>query len=88
MLNADGIIQTGEPLLAGWTIYLDANHNNKLDPGETATTSGPDGSYVFNDLPAGNYLIGEVPKPGWKLTYPIAPTPPSPNGRRSKPGSA
>jgi subtilisin-like proprotein convertase family protein len=77
-INADGVIQTGEPLLAGWTVYLDTNHNNKLDAGETATTSAVDGSYIFSDLPAGNYLIGEVPKAGWKLTYPTILTGPSP----------
>src|SRR5437868_14718979 len=77
-INADGVVQTGEPLLAGWTVYLDTNHNNKLDAGETAITSAADGSYVFNDVPAGNYLIGEVPKPGWKQTYPTILAGPSP----------
>src|SRR5438552_3407941 len=77
-INADGAIESGEPLLAGWTVYLDANHNNKLDAGEAATTSAADGSYVFSDLPTGNYLIGEVPRAGWKQTYPTFASGPAP----------
>ena len=69
-LNDNGSRDSGEPGLAGWTIYLDANHNAKLDTGETSTVTGSDGSYAFTGLPAGNYLIGEVVKPGWRQTHP------------------
>ncbi|HEY7119154.1 MAG TPA: S8 family serine peptidase [Tepidisphaeraceae bacterium] len=69
-VNNDGSLQANEPLLAGWTLYLDANHNGRLDSGETTATSASDGSYSFSNLPAGNYLIGEVVKPGWRQTLP------------------
>jgi subtilisin-like proprotein convertase family protein len=72
-LDGDGVKETGEPALAGWTVYLDANHNNHLDTSERTTTSGTDGAYVFDNLAAGNYLIGMVQKTGWRQTFPFAP---------------
>lgn len=69
-LNDSGARDAGEPTLPGWTIYLDANHNAKLDAGETSTVTGGDGAYAFTGLAAGNYLIGEVVKPGWRQTHP------------------
>jgi subtilisin-like proprotein convertase family protein len=73
-LNGDGIEQPGEPLLSGWVLFLDDNHNNKLDAGEISTTTNADGTYAFTNIAPGNYLIGEVTKPGWKQTYPTAVT--------------
>lgn len=35
-LDGDGAPDSGEPGLAGWTIFLDANENGALDGGETA----------------------------------------------------
>jgi subtilisin family serine protease len=69
-LNDNGARDAGEPVLPGWTIYLDANHNAKLDTGETSTATGSDGGYAFTGLAAGNYLIGQVIKAGWRQTHP------------------
>jgi subtilisin-like proprotein convertase family protein len=74
-LNADGVLQSGEPLLSGWTLYLDANHNAKLDAGEVTTTSAANGAFSFTNLTAGNYLIGAVLKSGWSQIYPSASIP-------------
>jgi subtilisin-like proprotein convertase family protein len=74
-LNADGTLQSGEPLLANWTIYLDANHNAKLDAGEVTTTSSANGAFSFGNLAAGNYLIGAALKSGWSQTYPSTAVP-------------
>ncbi|MDB5321579.1 MAG: Alkaline phosphatase [Phycisphaerales bacterium] len=74
-LNADGVLQSGEPLLSNWTLYLDANHNAKLDAGEVTTTSSASGAFSFGNLTAGNYLIGAVLKSGWSQTYPSAAVP-------------
>ncbi len=63
--NANGVRDAGEPALAGWTVYIDANHNLKLDAGDVSTTTSSAGLYTFTGLPAGNYLIEEVPKAGW-----------------------
>jgi subtilisin-like proprotein convertase family protein len=67
-LDGDGTRDPGEGGLADWTIYLDSNHNGKLDPAEKSTTTAADGSYVFAGVHPGNYLVAEVPKPGWKQT--------------------
>ena len=42
--------QPAEPALAGWLIYLDANHNAALDNGETSTFTDAGGNYSFTDL--------------------------------------
>jgi protocatechuate 3,4-dioxygenase beta subunit len=64
-LDADGVKDASEPGLGGWTIYIDANNNGVKDAGEVATVTGPDGSYKFNNLPAGTYRLREVMQPGW-----------------------
>src|SRR5258706_5017735 len=74
-LNADGVLQSGEPLLSNWTLYLDANHNARPDTGEATTLTGANGAYSFTNLAAGNYLIGSVLKSGWSQTYPSATNP-------------
>ena len=33
-MNGNGVKDPGEPGLSGWTVYLDANANGQLDPGE------------------------------------------------------
>lgn len=72
-VNANGAQDSGEPAVPGWTVYLDANHNLKLDAGETSTASGSDGSYHFTGLPTGNYLVAQVPRTGWTPTEPASP---------------
>jgi subtilisin-like proprotein convertase family protein len=69
-LNNNGARDTGEPALPNWTIYLDANHNGRLDAGETSTLTGSNGSYAFTNLAAENYLVGQVTRPGWQQTSP------------------
>jgi hypothetical protein len=70
--NGDGVKNTGEAGLAGWTIYLDQNKNGTLDTGETSTTTDANGNYSFIGLAAGNYTVAEVMKPGWQQTSPGA----------------
>ncbi|HVT30458.1 MAG TPA: choice-of-anchor Q domain-containing protein, partial [Lacipirellulaceae bacterium] len=70
-LNGNGLWeQPDEPGLADWTIFLDANHNGRLDDGEISTTTGPDGSYALTDIPAGDHSVAEVLQPGWQQTSP------------------
>ena len=59
-LNGDGILQTGEPGLAGVTLFLDTNNNGVLDPGEVSTTSDANGNYTFANLLPGTYRVREV----------------------------
>ncbi|NUQ61196.1 MAG: hypothetical protein HUU20_01840, partial [Pirellulales bacterium] len=72
----DGVWDSGEPGLNGWTIYLDRNGNNKWDQDQgeesfvTRNDGQHDGAYWFADLPAGKYTVREVLKEGWKQSYP------------------
>ncbi len=67
-LNGNSIQETGEPGLPGVTLFLDANHNSALDPGETRTTSDASGSYRFVNLPAGTYRARDVVPTGFVRT--------------------
>jgi len=63
--NGDGRQTAGEGPLAGRVVYIDTNNNGKLDAGERQTITAADGSYVFNGLSAGNYIIREIAPAGW-----------------------
>ncbi|WP_292327386.1 hypothetical protein, partial [Mesorhizobium sp.] len=68
-LNADHVWQAGEPALSGWTIYLDINGNNSLDPGEPSAVTDANGYYHFNVTP-GTYTIREEQQAGWAQDAP------------------
>ena len=76
--NGNGKQDTGEPGLAGWTVFIDQNQNNQLDHGETSTltaaddpaTTGADetGIYRFTELASEHYTIAVVPQEDWLPT--------------------
>ena len=70
-LDQDGLKDAGEPGLAGWTIYLDSDDDNQLDPEEIFTTTSAEGSYSFTELFPGNYIVREVLQLGWLQTSPL-----------------
>jgi hypothetical protein len=72
-LRATGNQDGGDPGLAGWTVYLDANNNGVLDPGERSVVTGPDGAFTIGGLEPATYIVREVPMSGWVQS---APTPP------------
>jgi hypothetical protein len=71
-LNGNGVRDELEPLLSGWTIFIDTNHNGQLDEGETyfITSDSQEhfGWYWFENLLPGTYSVCEVPKAGWNQT--------------------
>lgn len=69
-LNADGQWDTGEPGMAGWTIYCDLDQNGAFDDGEPYDITAVDGSYAIAGLAAGTYTVAEVPQAGWEQTFP------------------
>ncbi|MDB9492774.1 Calx-beta domain-containing protein [Dolichospermum circinale CS-534/05] len=71
--NANGIWDTGEKALAGWTIYIDSFTNGKLDLWELSTVTNADGKYTFSNLGPGEYAIREVNQTGWIQTFPTTP---------------
>ncbi|MFM6495784.1 MAG: SdrD B-like domain-containing protein, partial [Dolichospermum sp.] len=72
-INSNGVWDTGEQALAGWTIYIDSNKNGQFDAGELSTVTDANGQYTFSNLGPGEYTIGEVAQTGWEQTYPTTP---------------
>src|SRR4028118_2031584 len=72
-INANGILDVGEPGIPGFTIYIDLNRNNILDSREPSTLTDASGSYQFNGLQPGTYTLLEVPQLGFVATQ--VPTP-------------
>ncbi|MEZ6035564.1 MAG: FG-GAP-like repeat-containing protein, partial [Planctomycetaceae bacterium] len=68
-LDGDGIKDAGEPVLPGWTIFLDADEDHVLDAGEVSTVTAADGTYSFTGLTPGNYSVAEVQQAGWTPTF-------------------
>ncbi len=71
-LNDNGIRDidpaTGEftdPGLSGWSIFLDLNKDRAFDAGEPVTTTAADGTYVFREIPSGEYEVTEELPAGW-----------------------
>ena len=69
--DADGVRDPGEAGLPGWTLFLDADNDGRLDAGERSTVTGPTGAYTFADLRPGTYRLAEVPLLRWDLTTPV-----------------
>ncbi|WP_026795717.1 MULTISPECIES: DUF4347 domain-containing protein [Planktothrix] len=67
-LNANGILDIGEPGIAGIAIYLDLNNNSTLDTNEPGTLTDTTGFYQFNNLEPNTYIVQEVQQPGFIST--------------------
>jgi hypothetical protein len=70
-LDADGLADPGDPGLAGWTIYLDANGDNQLNPGEASTVTDANGNYVLTP-PLGVNVVREVMRSDWFQSAPTS----------------
>src|SRR5689334_14122522 len=57
-----------EPVLSGWTVYLDQNHNHLLDAGEATANTDANGHYTFTSLAPGTYQVDELVMTGWRPT--------------------
>jgi concanavalin A-like lectin/glucanase superfamily protein/SdrD B-like protein/flagellar hook capping protein FlgD len=67
-LNGDGIHESGEPTLAGWTIVATDGVNT------FSTVTDASGDWCIENLPPGTYVVHEVPQPGWSQTAPASVT--------------
>jgi uncharacterized repeat protein (TIGR01451 family) len=65
--NLNGTLDNGEMGLGGWTIQLFKWNETAWDWVANATT-GPDGSYCFDGLDAGVYVVKEVAQQYWRCT--------------------
>jgi len=66
-VNGNGVQDAGELGLPDWSIGL--NH-----PGIPPVRTNKDGSYCFDNLPPGTYIVSEVMQNGWTQTAPSAGT--------------
>ncbi len=78
-IDADGVRDTGEPGLAGVTVYLDLNNNGVYDSGEPTTLTMADnpstlpdeaGEYWLTGLGIGSYRVREIVPSGYIQTWP------------------
>jgi uncharacterized delta-60 repeat protein len=72
--NGNGSRDASEIALDDWLLFLDANNNGLLDPGEEftrTTTSQQPPNYRFDNLPAGTYTVRYVMKNGWQGSSPL-----------------
>jgi len=72
--NRDGIWDLGEePVISGRWVYLDANNDSVFQQTELSALTGPDGFYVFEDLPSpAVYRVRQVLPDAWEQTIPSA----------------
>jgi hypothetical protein len=68
--DGNGLSGTGEPGLAGVTVFLDLNHNGTFDPGDLSTTTDEGGNYWFRKLARGTYQVREIVPPRMRLIAP------------------
>jgi Ca2+-binding RTX toxin-like protein len=73
-LDGDGKRDPNEGGIGGVTIYIDLNGNGQPDAGEPTTTTAPDGTWSFTNVPTGTYTIAEVVPPGYAQTAPVGGT--------------
>ena len=68
--DSDGENDATEGPLAGWTVFLDADLDGALGGSERSTLTEADGSYLFDNLIPGTYVVREIVPEGWVQTYP------------------
>lgn len=68
--NGDGVKGTDAIGLSGWSVYIDANNNSKLDTNEIRAVTDRFGNYNIANLAAGSYKLRVVQQTNWKLTTP------------------
>ena len=74
--NGNGVKDLEEPALAGWSVFLDLDHDRAHDAGEPLQLTDVDGETRFTGLAPGDYDVVEIPQTGWGPTvgYSVAET--------------
>ncbi|MCA9124985.1 MAG: carboxypeptidase regulatory-like domain-containing protein [Planctomycetales bacterium] len=70
--NQDGNQDNIEPVLPGWTVFIDLNENGFLDDGEPSVVADENGTYQFAGLDPGAYSLREIMPSTWDQVYPGA----------------
>lgn len=69
-LDGDGQFDVEEPVLPGWTMFLDTNDSGQFDEGEPTAVTDFNGVYQFTEVVPGTHTVGEIPQAGWEQTFP------------------
>jgi hypothetical protein len=64
--NGNGTMDGGEAGIAGMTVSLEQMAGNKT----SMSVTNASGRYGFDNLLPGDYVVTEVPSPGWSITTP------------------
>src|SRR5205807_1185096 len=59
--NINGIMDAGESIVSGATVFLDANSNGTLDSGEVSTTTDASGAFTLTSSTTGMFTLRAVP---------------------------
>ena len=70
--NLDTQQNSGEPALAGQTVYLDLNNNGVLDSGEPTSVTSASGAFSFTGVAPGTLVVRQVLLGGALLSVPAA----------------
>ncbi len=71
--DGNGQLDTGEPGLAGWTVFLDVAGTGTYAAGDPTATTNASGIYTFPNLAPGTYTVGNLVQAGFAQTAPPAP---------------
>ncbi|ACL15494.1 type IV pilin [Methanosphaerula palustris] len=71
--NNNGVWDSGEPPLAGWTVQAQGKGTAQDWHVVNQTVSDSTGYYIISNLPKDHYHVVEVQQSGWNQTYPISP---------------
>lgn len=69
--DGDGVQETGESGVGGWTVFVDANADGILQANEKRATTNSSGLYLLTDLPAGRFRLALVLQTGYRRTSPV-----------------
>ncbi len=69
--DGDGVRDSGESAVSGWTVYVDVNQNGAADLDEPTATSALTGEYSIPELTPGSYSLEILPQAGWVRTLPL-----------------
>ncbi len=67
-VNGDGIRDVGDQGISGWTVFIDTNLDDFLNPGESSTITDGSGFFEFTGLATGRHRVVEIVPADWDTT--------------------
>ncbi|QOV90484.1 SdrD B-like domain-containing protein [Humisphaera borealis] len=70
--NANGVQDSWEIGLSGWSVYADVNGNGVYDSADARATTDSTGAYTLTSLPPANYTVRSIDQSGYRRTTPAS----------------